>query len=107
MGCLSLSMGAAEGELKRLLLFAVADEEFISCGFPQGQSSLVEQNARRPEMGVMMSSHPGCLYVPDGPKRRWQPLARLRLGSLRCSDFSSFGHHLVTTSCWMVGRFPW
>lgn len=71
-----------------------ANEEFISYGIPSGPVLLVEQSAKSPELGVMISSIPGGPNIPSGFGRPCQPLLRLRLDAVTVAAIS---HPLDTT----------
>lgn len=84
-----------------------AEMPWLWSEFPQGQSSLAEQTAARsPEMGAMISSHPGRPNIPAGLDRPCQPVSlRLRPEALQmCHLVSSWTSSLIWGIVWMVGR---
>lgn len=84
-----------------------AEMPWLWSEFPQGQSSLMEQTAARsPEIGAMISSHPGRPDILAGLKRPCQPVClRLRPEALQMRHLvSSWTSSLIWGSVWMVDR---
>ena len=77
--------------------------------FPQGQSSLAEQTAARsPEMGAMISSHPGRPNIPAGLERPCQPVClRLRPEALPDEPPGQLLDQLFDLGYGLDGRQRW